>query len=288
MDWTTHPLASRAQAFLQRWELRAPELMAATPTGLLLTVQRAGGETAVLKCLSDLGVHAEGDAARTLLAFDGRGAVRVLDHARDALLLEHCAGGDLLAGGGDFRDEDATPIICDVVRALRETPVSALPDLPTLADRCEALDRRLAGIAPDDARRPGFEKAAALAQIRLKNAVEPAILHGDLHHANILRVERSDGWHWVTIDPQPLVGDPVYELANTFGNPLTHKGYVLDPTRPRRLASAYARELGIDAQRLIDWAYIHCLISAAWSIEDGEDPSFRIEVAGLIEPDISL
>lgn len=287
LDQLDHPLAPRARDLMQQWRLAEPALLAETPTGLLLKVRRNTGETVVLKVLSELGVHAEGDAPRTLLAIDGRGAVKVLAHKRDALLLEHCGGGDLLAGNASFRDEDAVPIFCAVASKLQETPVLALPGLPSLSDRCRAIDKAIARLAADDRCMPSFQRASALAQIRLKDAVEPVVLHGDLHHCNILRTKRAGAWEWVTIDPQPLIGDPAYELANSFGNPLTHKDHVLDPTRPKRLAHAYASETGLDAQRLVDWAYIHCLISAAWSIEDGEDPSFRLRVAELIAPEIS-
>ena len=45
--------------------------------------------------------------------------------------------------------------------------------------------------------------------------------------------------------------------------------------------------MGLDAQRLMDWAYVHCLISASWALQDGTDPGFRLKVAALIETDVS-
>jgi streptomycin 6-kinase len=42
------------------------------------------------------------------------------------------------------------------------------------------------------------------------------LLHGDLHHDNILH----DGNAWVAIDPKGLIGDPAYEIAPLLCNPI--------------------------------------------------------------------
>jgi streptomycin 6-kinase len=108
------------------------------------------------------------------------------------------------------------------------------------------------------------------------------LLHGDLHHENVMRTRRHGRPAWVAIDPQGLWGDPAYEVANLFGNPLGHPFVTDDPDRPARLANELAGRLGLSRARVVRWAFVHSCISAAWSIQDGHDPSHRLQVARRI------
>ena len=56
----------------------------------------------------------------------------------------------------------------------------------------------------------------------LSSAGEPMLLHGDLHHYNILAAERQP---WLAIDPKGVVGDPVYETGVFLYNRLTDELY---------------------------------------------------------------
>ena len=42
------------------------------------------------------------------------------------------------------------------------------------------------------------------------------LLHGDLHHENIMHGPRG----WLAIDPKGVLGDPGFDAANMFYNPL--------------------------------------------------------------------
>jgi streptomycin 6-kinase len=115
-----------------------------------------------------------------------------------------------------------------------------------------------------------------------------ALLHGDLHHENVMRTRRHGLPTWVAIDPQGLWGDPAYEVANLFGNPLGHPFVTDDPGRPARLADELAGRLGLSRARVVRWAFVHSCISAVWSIQDGHDPSHRLKVARRINRWASL
>ena len=52
----------------------------------------------------------------------------------------------------------------------------------------------------------------------------------------------------------------------------------------RRRAAALAEILELDLERVLGWAYAQAVLSAAWSVEDGDDPSFALAVAELLEP----
>ena len=92
------------------------------------------------------------------------------------------------------------------------------------------------------------------------------VLHGDLHHFNILAAERQP---WLAIDPKGVVGEPEYEVGAFLRNPTPdllsnpHAGWILS----RRL-DQFSEELSFDRERLRNWGMAQAVLSAWWSIED--------------------
>jgi streptomycin 6-kinase len=115
---------------------------------------------------------------------------------------------------------------------------------------------------------------------------EAVLLHGDLHHFNILAAERQP---WLAIDPKGVVGEPAYEVGPLLLNPWPQ---LLKMPRPRQIlarrvdqarSSALAAELGFDRTRLVGWGVAQAVLSAWWSIEDGASGwSYAIRVAELL------
>jgi streptomycin 6-kinase len=68
-----------------------------------------------------------------------------------------------------------------------------------------------------------LQKARLLRDDLLKTLDKEVLLHGDLHHDNILQ----NGDDWMVIDPKGMIGDPAFEIAAFIRNPipelLTHK-----------------------------------------------------------------
>src|SRR5207253_4768706 len=101
-------------------------------------------------------------------------------------------------------DDDATRIACDLLRRLCNPPDSAdgLIQLETwfaAYDRNrQVLSRGVAGFPPEL-----FQRADSLRAELLSATDNRVLLHGDLHHFNILRSDRSE---WLAIDPKGLVG----------------------------------------------------------------------------------
>ncbi|MGI5213077.1 aminoglycoside phosphotransferase family protein [Plantactinospora sp. CA-290183] len=247
----------------------------------------ADGTRAVLK----LGVPS-GESLRTeaptLDAWAGRGAVRLLraDLDRGALLLERAEPGDRLRDLVPARDTEATSIAVDVLRKLAVPPPPGcpLPDLLTLA---QGFDDHLArfgdgGPLPTDL----IVRANGLMRELCASAPERMVLHGDLHHDNILRAEREP---WLAIDPHGFVGDPGYEVGALLYNPepddrdpaLT----ALVPARVEQLADG----LGMPVDRVVAWGFVHAVLSDVWTAEDWTpgDPfpaSRALDVAYLLLP----
>jgi streptomycin 6-kinase len=233
----------------------------------------------VLKTGPDLGRE-----AAALAAWGGSGAVRLLRVTEGALLLELADPGTRAAHLVPDADEQATAAAVEVLRRLH---AAAPPPegLPTLAEHLADLDAHLAApardrLVPHDL----VARAAGLARELLAGAPPgAALLHGDLHHDNVLRA--GDGW--LAIDPHGVVGDPGYDTGAWLYNPpgLTRDAVpALVPARVEQLADG----LGQPLDRIVAWGFVQAVLSAVWTADTGVAPQDRtLDVAALLLPRLS-
>jgi streptomycin 6-kinase len=188
-------------------------------------------------------------AAEALRHFGDRAAVKVLGSADGTLLLERIRPGTPLG-----YDEPAMARLCDVAVALH---ASGLPNnpWPTVEDWGRGFDRyRVSGDRSISAAQ--IDRAAEMFAELAASQGPRCLLHGDLHHANILFDETRG---WLAIDPKGVIGEPAYE----FGAALRQRG--VDQQRCIRII---CERLGLDRQRVQGWADAQAVLSAIWKIED--------------------
>jgi streptomycin 6-kinase len=94
------------------------------------------------------------------------------------------------------------------------------------------------------------------------------VLHGDLHHFNILAATRQP---WLAIDPKGVVGEAEYETGALLRNPVPdiRNHPRLGELLSRRI-SQLADELGFDKGRIRCWAIAQAVLSAWWTYEDSD------------------
>lgn len=265
---------------LAGWRLHAPHLLADTHSSRLYRVRRADGSSAVLKQLKPEGLRER--AGFAYLAWrDGLGAVRLLEQTDDACLLDD-AGTQSLADLHKAKgDEAATPILCQLLPLLHapsdQTPPAGLIPL-------ERHFRSLFQLAQKEGpHREMANWAAMQARDLLDSQTRKIPLHGDLHHDNVMKDTHGT---WRIIDPQGLIGDPAYEVANIFGNP--GGAHLFEPARVVRLAEAFAPVLDCDPLKVLRYAGAHAMLSTAWSLNEphnahaAENIRERLAVAGFI------
>ncbi|HET7035478.1 MAG TPA: aminoglycoside phosphotransferase family protein [Thermomicrobiaceae bacterium] len=239
------------------------------------------GEPVVLKVeLPEAGLG-EIDA---LELFDGHGSTRLLavDREQGALLLERLLPGTTLAALGAGDDERATLIAADVMRRLWR-PAPTAHGFRTLTDRAAELAtvrRRFAG-GTGPLREGLVARAESLFAELIASAAPPVLLHGDLHHGNILAAAREP---WLAIDPKGVVGEPAAEVGPLLLNP---RPDLLSWPHPERVLARrldiLAAALGFERERLWAWGLAHALLSAWWSVEDfGAGWEYAVGVAELL------
>lgn len=205
-----------------------------------------------------------------LRLYDGRGCVHLLDADLEAgvLLLERLSPGEMLTIVTD--DDEATRLAALAMQTLWR-PLPAAHNFPSVADWAAGLaELREAfggGTGPFD--RKLVDTAVSLFTDLLTASGEPVLLHGDLHHYNILSA--GDGWR--VIDPKGVAGEPAYEVGALLRNPFT---IFAEPDLKRitaRRLDILVETLDMDRERLRQWSLAQAVLSAWWSYEDGGDPA---------------
>jgi streptomycin 6-kinase len=255
-------LPKRLAQVLEQWSLEvAGPPFEGGMCGLVLPVVVGRTVDAVLKLQfpHDESAH-EADALR---AWDGAGAIRLLDHdaARDALLLERCTPGVPLSTAS--RDE-ALDVMAELVVQL------AVPtDGPfmTLAEEAHRWRRDL-GANWQDRERDLVAYAIELIDELVPTQGAQVLVHQDLHGDNVLAATRQP---WLAIDPKPVVGEMAFALA-----PIVRSGE-LGHSRAdviHRL-DALSTAVGVDRERARKWTIVQTM---AWGLDDGEPIAGHIEV----------
>jgi streptomycin 6-kinase len=247
----------------------------------------ADGTPAVLKLGPPEPGHLAVEAS-ALAAYDGQGAVRLLarDDERGALLLERAEPGTMARTRVPDLDVIATAALISVMHQLHQAPLPAtgVPDLE--ADRRLDFEGYLRAY-PGEGPLPRAMVSRALGLLTELTASAPrlVVLHGDLHHDNVLRAQREP---WLAIDPHGVIGDPGAEVWPMLSNPDPDNRdpalLRLVPSRVEQLADG----LGIPHERVVAWGFVGNVLSEVWNVEGtGVACSRALDVALLLEPLVS-
>ncbi|ANH80806.1 hypothetical protein A8C56_07285 [Niabella ginsenosidivorans] len=194
--------------------------------------------------------------------WDGYGAAKVFQYTREALLLERITGHlSLKQIAANGRDDEATGVICATAKKLHQTRSKPLPELIDLNDWFYEL------LHAHEKYSNRFMTSAAIARELLETTTTKTVLHGDLHHENILY---SDKRGWLAIDPKRLYGDEGFEYANLFCNPA--KEIALAPGRLQLQLKVVCTATGIPAKRMLQWIAAWSALSGIWMLSVAEDP----------------
>ncbi len=264
----------------ERWALTVAPAFPALSFNFVAPATRADGSAAVLK-LGPPNPELDCEAA-ALQMHGGDGCVRLLDFDGEAgaMLIERIVPGEPLTTLGD--DEAATTIAARLMRRLWK-PLGEPHPFPPLERWTRSLrEVRARHGGPGPFPEAMLARAESLLTDLLASAPTPVLLHGDLHHLNILSAEREP---WLVIDPKGVAGDPGFDVGAWFYNPLP---WLLEQRDARaitqRRLAQFADELEMDRERLRAWAFVTCMLSAAWTTEDAAgDASQAFACAALIE-----
>ncbi len=196
----------------------------------------------------------EREAAWAVEAFALYGGVTPLrvDALTGALLMPRL-GVDLASGG--LSDEEQLRVCVDLTLRLRGSALDA---------RAQDLSSWFSEPLCGGLKKEAWEEVKRL----LSSSPEPVLLHGDLHHGNILL--GPDGWQ--VIDPKGMVGDPAFEPSAYMRNPIggLPSGDALLALTRRRL-ELFVELLPDDPARIWGWSFAQTV----WCSEASQPGEFE-------------
>ncbi|WP_455359307.1 aminoglycoside phosphotransferase family protein [Streptomyces sp. SYSU K21746] len=275
-DWLEH-LPGLTQEALSRRELKARRV--ALPGGrssLVVLVQYADGTPATLKLAPPA---ARPDLELAALAhWGGFGAVRALDTRADdgALLLER------LQPDVSLRSLPEAKALLEAAGTIRRLWVEPPPAhrFETVAERTARQAAALKD-APAEAQ-PLASQALAAREELTALPPEELLLHGNFRQGKVLAGERAP---WLTVGPEPLVGERAYDLARLVRDRLedlvaTAGGASAARRRINKLADA----LDVDRERLRGWTLFRAVESGVRAGGAGrhQDAELLLEFAGWL------
>ena len=262
--------------YLDAWRLTPDGMPFRTPSSWLRPV-RSNGVAAMLKMPFD---DEERVAIPVLAWFEGDGAARVLRWDKEAQLIERLADDvSLVAMAEGGQDSAATRIICGVIARLHGPRSTPPPDcLIPLRRRFRDLEK-MASVASEG--RVLYRAAWVEAQELMATASAEVVLHGDVHHGNVLHDPQRG---WVAIDPKGLIGPRGYDYANILHN--TISALPLAPGRLRGQAEIIVGEANLPLREVLGWAFAHAALSAAWSTHTGESADLALAIAEIARAEL--
>lgn len=244
-----------------QWNVRLEEVRETATSVLGLGVR--DGRRVVLKLTKH--VDDEMHSGKVLRAFGGEGAVRVYESEIGAVLLERLDPGEelvnLVRRGGD---DEATTILAQVIAKLaNHTPPV---ECPMVADWGRGFDRYLES---GDQQIPHelVREAQLMYHDLAASQRTTMLLHGDLQHYNVL-FDRERGW--TAIDPKGVVGELAYEVGALLRNPVELPELFANRATIERRLEILTTLLPLDHARVLHWSFAQAVLSAIWTVEDGE------------------
>ena len=213
-----------------------------------------------------------------LVLYNGEGCVKLLeiDRGRSIVLLERIVPGNPLSDVTD--DEKATRIIASVIQNLWKP----LPSHHTFLPVSEWI-RAIPDYKEKYKSSPGpipmilVDQAHALFTELITTSETPVLIHGDLHHDNILWSDRNG---WRAIDPKGIAAEKAYEAAAMIRNPYERMKSVPNVQNVlHKRIMILSEELGPDAKRIHKWCIAQTVLSAVWSVGTSKGPEHAVYIA---------
>ncbi|HVF22984.1 MAG TPA: aminoglycoside phosphotransferase family protein [Pyrinomonadaceae bacterium] len=220
------------------------------------------GQRVVLKLTKN--AEDELHSGAVLRAFGDDGAVRVYESEIGAVLLERLDPGEelvnLVRRGAD---DEATTILAQVIAKLANHTAPAV--CPPIADWGRGFERYLQS-GDQQIPREVVREAQLLFHDLTASQRTTMLLHGDLHHYNVL-FDRERGW--TAIDPKGVVGELEYEVGALLRNPFEIPELFANRATVERRLKILTTLLPLDHARALKWSFAQAVLSAIWGVEDG-------------------
>ena len=206
-----------------------------------------------------------------------KGSPVLFKHSKEkgVLLLELLEPGvpakDLVRRG---LDDEATRAIAIAIQNLQTTSNAngSYPHIMNFDNDIAKLENHLDFIL--------ITKAQDLLRNLCKDSTKDQLLHGDIHHDNVLK----SGNTWKVIDPHGYAGPIAFETGAMIRNPYDcfPKDKPLEQLLNRRI-DILAELLPYSRIEIQAWSFVYTMIATAWSLVDhGEVPEEHVRILNIL------
>lgn len=256
-------LPQTVETYLQKWELTSEGPVDNLSYNYVLKVTDSDGTPLILK----LGVpnFDTRNEMVTLQVYGGDGCAKLLkfDLEHGVMLMERLVPGKMLSAESD--EMVVLENYINVWKAIR-IPVPDGTSTPSLIHWFEGLPRYRKNFPDGPISHEHVQLAEEFFQQVIATSEGSELLHGDLHHENILYSEENG---WMAIDPKGVTGDPYFDITSFLINQLDSKS---DPKSTLKLrVDTISEQMGLDRQRLLKAAIALGTLYACWGVEDQAD-----------------
>ncbi|WHT46817.1 aminoglycoside phosphotransferase family protein [Sporosarcina thermotolerans] len=240
-----HSLEAKTKEIAEKWELTLENPVANLSYNYVINVSDKNNNQYILK-MGLPGFDFQNEL-RTVQLYDGRGCAKVIQANLDAgaMLLEKLQPGKMLS---EIEDEHVViQTFCEVWRSIRR-PLPNTGEFPTITNWASAFGKYIGLYLANDGPIPTEHVKVAETYIEeiMQTSTDIQLLHGDLHHENILY---SNERGWLAIDPKGVGGDSHFDLISFMINHLFSKP---NPKKLLKLrVDALLDQLSLDRERLL-------------------------------------
>lgn len=211
--------------------------------------------------------------ALAINAFSSLGMVKLLAETDGALLLEAICPGNSLKSFFPSKESESIFIASNLMKTLHTAKIPEQKIFMHMNESLNILNKKwnIPVLFLQHARKMRDEL--------YKTSSSDVLLHGDLHHDNILQ----SGNDWIAIDPKGLIGEPAYETTAFIMNPIPE---LLHSENSESIISQrileFANSLNISPKRILDCCFVRTIQSWIWNLEDNLDIIYFAKFAEIL------
>tara|TARA_Y100000310_G_scaffold335354_1_gene417201 strand:- start:1041 stop:1937 length:897 start_codon:yes stop_codon:yes gene_type:complete len=268
-------LQNHIDACAKKWDLDIGEPMSNLSVNYVTAAKLSDGTEVILKMSPHKKPIMEMEALEHLTNHPGIINLIYSDEDLAAMVIEKVSPGTSLRVIQAKDDEEAMRIAAPIIKDV-QADVPSGHHLRTVRKEMEVI-KEMHDRGGWDMETMNMLSTALTLQNQLEaSKKEDKLIHGDLHHDNILLDEKRG---WLAIDPKGRIGDPAYNAARIMRNYWdTEPTEEIVQTRLKILAEV----IGFDEWRIAAWSYMDCVLSESWDLDEigkrGEDEKPIIEI----------
>ncbi|MGI8810949.1 MAG: aminoglycoside phosphotransferase family protein [Pyrinomonadaceae bacterium] len=245
------------------WSISAGANFPALSYNYVAPATTAAGDAAVLKIglpTEDTEIFGE---SKYLSILDGCGCPCRISESRErrAILIERVTPGRTLREQFAGREDDALPVL---IRMIDRTTASIPDDTADLIKLDDWFDGLLRAVGTSFSKR--HTERAFRYYSEMSESAPNRLLHGDLHHENILTATREP---YLAIDPKAIIGPIGYEIAVFLNNHLWWMEWKPDAAASLgRAVDMYAEAFAMSSRDIRQWAFCQMVLGTWWSFDE--------------------